>query len=68
MPPIMGPAPSSWHLTETPYFKILNMPSPRPLYYLSLTTMVYIRGKRRASRASPLEPPEPQETMRKGWY
>lgn len=71
MPPIMGAGAFLMAtITETPYYVIMVMAvAPALLYYLSLTTMVYFRAKRRGFTGLPLsELPDLKETMRKGWY
>ncbi|MCL2669589.1 MAG: TRAP transporter fused permease subunit [Syntrophaceae bacterium] len=71
MPPIMGAGAFLMAtITETPYYIIMIMAiAPALLYYLSLTTMVYFRAKRRGFAGLALaELPDLKETMRKGWY
>lgn len=71
LPPIMGAGAFILaSMTQTPYGKVCMMALvPALLYYLSLTTMVYFRAKRRGLEGLKREElPRFSEVIRKGWY
>jgi TRAP transporter 4TM/12TM fusion protein len=71
MPPIMGAGAFLMAtITQTPYFIIMIMAiAPALLYYLSLTTMVFFRAKRRGFSGLPAsELPNAIQVLRSGWY
>jgi TRAP transporter 4TM/12TM fusion protein len=71
MPPIMGAGAFLMAtFTDTSYYIIMVMAlAPALLYYLSLTTMVYFRAKKRRFTGIPVEElPKFRAVMRRGWY